>query len=83
MRELQDRVEHLQHENNRLLAQVEKRHDLGKGDAQDGGQAKHPIVYDKGKKPIVPDDVDAPVDDKLSSGSLPNVKSLCNLGLYY
>ena len=30
MRELQDRAEHMQRENNRLWAQVEKRHDLSK-----------------------------------------------------
>ena len=35
MRELQDRAEPLQHENDRLRAQVEKRHDNGKNDVQD------------------------------------------------
>ena len=72
MRELQEHAKRLQCENDRLRAQIEKRHDLGEGDAQDGGQAKHPTVHDKGKKPITPNDVDAPTDDELSSGSSPN-----------
>ena len=42
---------------------------------QDSGQAKHPIVRDKGKKPIVPNDADIPVDDELSSSSRPNPSS--------
>ena len=46
MRELQDRVEHLQRENNHLQAQVEKRHDLGERDVQDSGQARHPTAHD-------------------------------------
>ena len=33
MKELQERVEHLQRENDRLRAQVEKRRDLDEGDA--------------------------------------------------
>ena len=45
MRELQDRVEHLQHENNHLQAQVEKRHDLGERDMQDSSQARHPTAH--------------------------------------
>ena len=69
MRELQDRVEHLQRENDRLRAQVENRHNLGEGDTQDSGQAKHSTVHDKGKKPIVPDNLDIPVDDELSSAA--------------
>ena len=73
MKELQDHAEHLQHENDCLLAQVEKRRYLGKKDVQDSGQARHPTARDKGKEPIVPDDVDTPVDDELSSGSLPNL----------
>ena len=72
MKELQERAEHLQCENDRLQAQVEKRHDLDERDAQDGGQAKHLIVRDKGKKPIAFDNVDTPVDDELPSRSSPN-----------
>ena len=71
-KELQERAEHLQLENDRLLSQVEKRHDLDVRDAQDSGQAKHPVVRHKGKKTIALDDVDTPVDDELSSGNLPN-----------
>ena len=72
MRELQDLVEHLQCENDHLRAQVEKRHNLGGGDAQDSGKARHPTVRDKGKKPIVPYAADILIDDELSSGSSPN-----------
>ena len=72
MRELQDRTKHLQHDNDRLQAQVEERHNLGEGDAQDSRQAKHPTLRDKGKKPITPDNVDTPADDELSSDKLPN-----------
>ena len=69
MKELWEHAERMQHENDRLQAQVEKRHDRGEGDTQNGGQAKHPTVHDKGKKPIIPDDADAPADDELSSRS--------------
>ena len=48
MRELQDRAEHLQRENDRLWPQVEKRHDLDERDVQDNGQARHPTAHDKG-----------------------------------
>ena len=72
MRELQDCAEHLQRENDCLLAQVEKRHNLGEGEAQESGQAKHPTVRDKGKKPIIPNDADILVDNELSFGSSPN-----------
>ena len=41
MRELQEHTELLQCENDCLQVQVEKRHDLCEGDAQDGGQPKH------------------------------------------
>ena len=40
---------------------------------QDSGQARHPSACDKGKKFIVPDGVDTPANDKLSSGSSPNL----------
>ena len=62
MKGLQKRTEHLQRENHRLRAQLEKRHDLDERDAQDNGQVKHPIIRDKGKKFIVLDDVDIPAD---------------------
>ena len=66
MKELRECDEHLQHENDRLRPQVEKRRDLDERDARDNGQAKHPIVRNKGNKPIVLNDVDIPIDDKLS-----------------
>ena len=49
-----------------LRAQVEKRRDLDEIDTQDSGQAKHPVVRDKGKEPIALDDVDTLEDDELS-----------------
>ena len=58
MRELQDCAEHLQHENDRLRAQVEKMRDLGERDVQDSGQARHPTADNKIKEPNVLDDVD-------------------------
>ena len=73
MRELQDRAEHLQPEKDHLRAQVEKRHDLGESDVQDSSQARHPTARDKGREPIVPNDVDTPADDELSSGNSPNL----------
>ena len=72
MRELQDRAEYLQSENDHLRAQFEKRRNLSEGDAQDSRQAKHPTVRDKGKKPIIPDDEKIPTDDELSFSSSPN-----------
>ena len=47
--------------------------DLDERDAQDNGQAKHPVVRDKGKKPIVLDDADIPTNDELFSNSSPNL----------
>ena len=58
IRELEDRAKHLQCENDRLWAQVEKRRDLGKRDVLDSGQARHPTASDKENEPIVLDDVD-------------------------
>ena len=78
MKELQDRTEHLQCENNRLLAQVEKRHDLGEKEVQDSDQARHRTARDKGKELIIPGDVDTPANDELSSGSSPNVSPTNN-----
>ena len=72
MRELQDRAEHLQRENDYLLAQVEEMWDLGEKDVQDSDQAKNLTVCNKGKEPIVPNNIDTPANDELSSGSSPN-----------
>ena len=69
---LQERVEHLQRENDRLRFQVENMCDLDERDTQDSGQAKHPVVRVKGKKPITLDDVDTSTNDELSSSSSPN-----------
>ena len=33
----------------------------------------HPIIHNKGKDPIVLNDVDTPVDDEFSSGSTPSM----------
>ena len=75
MKELQERTEHLQRENDRLRSQVEKRCDLDERDEQDNGQSKHLVVRDKGKKPIALDDVDTLTDDELASSSSPNPSS--------
>ena len=40
---------------------------------QDISYARHLTAHDKGKEPIVPDDVDTLEDDELSSGSSPNL----------
>ena len=47
---------------------IEKSRDLGK-DVRDSGRAVHPFARNKGKEPIIPDDVDTPADDELSLGS--------------
>ena len=73
MKELQEHTKHLQHQNDRLRAQVGKRRDLDERDTQDSGQAKHPIILNKGKKPIILGDVDIPTNDELSLDSLPNL----------
>ena len=72
MKELQERAEHLQRENDCLRAEVQNRCDLDERDTQVSGQAKHPIIRDKGKKPIALDDVDIPTNDELSLDSSPN-----------
>ena len=74
IQDLQGSVELLQHKNDQLRAQVEKSRELGR-DVQDGDRAKHPIARNKGKEPIIPDDVDAPIDDELSSGRSPSMSS--------
>ena len=40
---------------------------------QDSSRVAQPIAYNKGKKPIAPNDVDTLVDDELSSGSSPSL----------
>ena len=72
MKELQGHVERLQHENDQLRAQIEKSRDLGK-DVQDNGRAMHPIARNRGKEPVIPDNVDTPANDELSSGSSPSL----------
>ena len=72
MQELQGRVERLQRKNDQLGAQVEKSRELGR-DVQDGNRAKYPIAHNKGKEPIIPDNVDAPADDELSLGISPSM----------
>ena len=73
MRELQDLVEHRQRENDHLRAQVEKMHNLGEKGMQDSGQPKHMTARNKGKEHIVPDNMDTPTNDKLSSGNSPDL----------
>ena len=65
-------MERLQLENDHLWAQVEERRNLGEKSAQDNEQAKHPTVRDKGKKPIVPDNINTLADDELSLDSSQN-----------
>ena len=69
---MQGRDEHLQRENDQLRAQVEKSCELGR-DVQDGDHAEQPSALNKGKEPIIPDDVDAPTDDELSSSRSPSM----------
>ena len=47
---------------------IEKNRDLGK-DVPNNGQVVRPIVGNKGKEPVVPDNVDTLADDELSSDS--------------
>ena len=72
MKELQDQVERLQHENDQLRAYIEKSRDLGK-DVLESVHDAQPIARDKGKGPVAPDDVDTPADDELSSSSSPSL----------
>ena len=55
-----------------MRAQIEKSLDLGK-DARDSGRVVHPIARNRGKDPIIPDDVDTPADDEFSSGNSPSL----------
>ena len=58
----------MQRENDQLWAQIKESRDLGK-DVQDSVQTTHPIARNKGKEPIVSDDVNTLADDELSLGS--------------
>ena len=69
MKELQGYVERLQR------AQMEKSRNLGK-DVRDSSRVMQSIARNKGKDPVVLDDVDTPVDDELSSGSSPSLSLL-------
>ena len=51
---------------------MEKSCDLGK-EVRDSDQSAYPITRNKGKEPVILDDVDTPVDDELSSGSSPSL----------
>ena len=68
MKELQEHAERLQQENDQLPAQMKKSRYLG-NEVQDSDRAAYPITRNKGKKPVIPTDVDTPVDDELPSGS--------------
>ena len=72
MKELQGHAERLQQENDQLWAQIEKSCDLGK-EVRDSGRAAHPITRNKGKEPIILDDVDTSADNELSSGNSPSL----------
>ena len=75
MKEMQGYVKCLQRKNDQLRAQMEKIHNLGK-DVRDSGRARHPTTPNKGKEPIVPNDVDTPTYDELSLGSSPSLSFL-------
>ena len=68
LKELQAHAERLQRENDQLWAQIERSRDLGK-EVRDSGRAVQLIARYKGKKPIIPNDVDTLADDELSSSS--------------
>ena len=67
-KELQGHAGRLQWKNDQLRAHMEKSRDLRK-DVRDGGRAVHPITRNKVKEPVIPDNVDTLVDDKMPSGS--------------
>ena len=69
MKELQGQVERLRHENDQLLAHIEK----SRKDAQDNNHNVQLIARNKGKGPVVSDDVDTPAEDELSSSSSPSL----------
>ena len=64
IKELQGQVE-----NDKQRAQIEK----SRKDAQAYNRDVKSIACDKGKGPVVPDDVDTPTGDKLSSGRSPSL----------
>ena len=55
-----------------MRAHIGKSRDLGKY-VQDSDRAVHPISRNKGKEPIVPDDVDTPTDDELPLACSPSL----------
>ena len=71
MKELQAQAERLQCENDQLQAQIKKSHYLGK-DVRDSGRIAHPIACNKGKEPIVHDDIETSANDEPSLGSSPS-----------
>ena len=68
MAELRNHADHLQKENDRLRARLEK--DRGEN-ARVSNHPAPPVKQNKGKKPILLGDSDAEADDELSSGSSP------------
>ena len=69
MKELQGQEECLRCENDYLRAYIEKSHK----NAQDNGCDVQSIARNRGKGPIVPDDVNTPADGEPSSGSSPSL----------
>ena len=68
MAKLQNRVDHLQQENDLLQARLEE----DRGEIARGNSHHVPLVkQNKGKEPIPPSDSVAVADDELSSGSSP------------
>ena len=67
MKELQAHAERLQQENDQLWTQIEKNRYLGK-DVPNNGRSVHPITRNRGKEPIVLDNVDTSTNDELFSG---------------
>ena len=51
---------------------MEKSHDLGK-DVRDGGRAAYSITCNKGKEPVILDNVDTLADDELFSRNSPSL----------
>ena len=68
MAELQSRADHMQQENDRLRARLEKDQ---VENARGSSHPAPPVKQNKGKEPIRPDDSDAAADDELSSSSSP------------
>ena len=55
-----------------MKAWIEKIRYLGK-DVLDNSRTAHLVAPNKGKEPIIPDDINTPVDNELSSGSSPSM----------